>query len=502
MALSRGRRAVVSLGIAGLAACGCLASAQAQTIPDGPASSGPSLTAAGATGETSFLVENVTRAEVWRYFEPPPKGGTHPDYTFFGNRATLGVSYDGARWSTRGTLQYVRLENLPAGAIGPGLLGTGGAYFFQAGGTFSYQFYLRSLSLMWRERSRGVWIEAGRLSRAASLEAPSGDATIDRLVAEELNGRLLGDMEWSFYQRAWDGVRGGVMRGTASATLTAVMPTQGTFEESANLTMDRVRVAAAEVTLAPGTVAPRTRVEAFGMVYDDTRPVSARPDNTGIEPDRAAVRVWTLGASAAGAYPSRWGTSDAVAWIAAQTGAWYELSHRAVAATLTGGHRFTRAPWRPWLRAGMAYASGDGSVSDLRHGTFFPMLPSSDRVSRLNAYAFMNVVDRWAVVEVQPHPALEVSTGVRRVGLASERDRWYQGSGATLRGGNYFGFQGRDGRGGDTIGTVVEGAATWQPRSWWTLRAHAGRIVGGDVVSRLFRGRRLVNGWLESTVRF
>lgn len=500
MPVVRTVEAAASMVTAVVAACLWAASVEAQSAAVAPAP--PPAPPPGAAGDTSFVADNVTRAEVWRYFEPPPNGGRHPDYAFVGNRATLGALYEGSRWTARGALQYVRLENLPAGSIGPGLLGNGGAYFFQAGATFSYQFYLRSLSLGWRDQARGVWVEGGRLSRASATEAPSGDATIDRLVAEEVNGRLLGDAEWSFYQRAWDGVRAGVTRGGTSATLTAVLPTQGTFEESANLAMDRVRVAAAEVTFAPGTIAPHMRVDAFATIYDDTRPVNARPDNSNRTPARADVRVWTLGAAAVGAFPSRWGTSDVVGWAAAQSGQWYELRHRALAATGALGHRFDAAPWRPWLRFGLAHASGDADATDTRHGTFFPMLPSGDRVSRLNAYALMNVVDRWAALELTPHPRLDVSGGVRRVGLASTADRWYQGNGATLRQGNYFGFQGRDGRGASTLGTVVEGSATWRVQRAWTLRAYVGRIAGGDVVARLFRSQRLVSGWLESTLRF
>ncbi len=457
----------------------------------------------GAAGETSFLVENMTRAEIWQYFEPPPNAATHPDYVFFGNRATVGATYRGTRWSAHGALQYVRVENLPAGAIGPGLLGNGASYFFQANGTFSYQFYLRSLSLRWRDQSRGVWLEGGRLSRAAATETPSGDATIDRLVGDELNGRLLGDMEWSFYQRAWDGVRGGVTRGGVATTVTAALPTQGTFEESANLPMDRVHVAAAEVTIAPGTLVPKTRLEAFAIGYDDTRRTSARPDNSGRTPLRADIRVWTVGGSAVGAYPSRWGTSDA--------GRVDRGAIRRVVRTVASGRRGDRRAWPPRHRARRG-GRGSASASPTHRAmttppmvamrTFFPMLPSGDRVSRLNAYALMNVVDRWASLEVQPHRTLDISGSVRRVGLASGADRWYQGSGATLRLGNYFGFQGRNARGATTLGTVVEAAATWRARRWWTLRGHVGRIQGGEVVTRIFRGDRLVSGWLESTLHF
>lgn len=492
-----------------MAACVvCARSSWAQTS-EPPAAATPAPPAAtAASGTTSFLAENVTRAELWRYFQPdphpPPGGGRNPDYTFVGTRFTLGATYRGSRWSADGALQYVRLDNLPTGSVGPGFFGNGGAYFFHANGRFSYQFYLRRLSLGWRDAASGTWVEAGRFSRAAGTDVPSGDATIDRTVADELNGRLLGDAEWSFYQRAWDGVRGGVARGGVAATVTAAVPTQGTFEESANLPIDRLRVGAIEVTLAPGRLVPRTRVEAFAMFYDDRRRVTGRPDNAAANPVARAVdvQVTTVGASIAGAYPSRWGRSDLTAWGAVQTGSWYGHSHRAASATASVGHRLTGVLGRPWMRAGTVWASGDGDPADDRHGTFFPMLPSSDRVSRLNAYALMNVVDHWATLELAPHAALDLTGGLHRVSLATGADGWYQGSGASQRAGTYVGVLGLPTRGAERLGTVVETSATWRARRWWTVRGYVGRMAGGDVVAQNFAGRRLVSGWLESTLRF
>ena len=150
-------------GAAGLILCACTSVAAAQEA----APTAASTTADSAPGETSFLVENLTRAEAWGFFEPPPDGGDEPDYFFAGNRSTLGIGYEGRRWVVHGAMQYVRVENLPAGAIGPGLLGNGGAYYFQAAGTFSYQFYFRELSAAFTSVGRGVTVEAGRLSFTA-----------------------------------------------------------------------------------------------------------------------------------------------------------------------------------------------------------------------------------------------------------------------------------------------------------------------------------------------
>lgn len=462
-----------------------------------------------APGDTSFLVQNLTRAELWRFFEPRPGGGVHPDYVFLGNRSTLGARYRGARWGLHGAVQYVRLENLPSGAIGPGLLGTGGAYFYQASGTFSYQFYLRSLSASFTHPASGAWLEAGRFSRAAVEEPSSGDPTIDTLVGAHLNGRLLGDMEWSMYQRAWDGARGGIARQSWRATVTAAVPTQGTYEESANLSMAKLRVAAVEVRTGAGTLVPHTSVAAFAYGYDDRRGVTARPDNQVSLPSRrvsapleADVRIGTFGASAVGAYPNAIGRSDALVWAAAQTGQWYGQRHRAFAVAGHVGQQWTRVPWQPWLRTGVDYASGDNNAGDDAHGTFFPMLPSGNQLSRSSTYALMNVIDAWAEARLTPASTVNAQAAVHHVRLANRRDWWYTGSGATARTGNLFGFQARNTLGTQTLGTIVEGEVTWRAARWWTLRAYAGRMAGGDAVRSVFAGGRLVTAWLESLVSF
>ena len=486
-----------------LAACAAPA-AHAQRAP--PIEPAP---ASAAPGDTSFLAQNLTRVELWRFFEPQPGGGVHPDYTFLGSRTTLGARYLGARWGLHGAIQYVRLENLPSGAIGPGLLGTGGAYFYQANGTFSYQLYLRSLGLSFTHPRSGVWLEAGRFSRAAAEEPASGDPSIDVLTRAHLNGRLLGDMEWSMYQRAWDGARGGIARQGWRATVTAAVPTQGTYEESANLSMSKLRVAAVEVSTRAGALVPHTAVTAFAYGYDDRRGVTARPDNQVSLPMRrvptpteADVRIATLGASAVGAYPQAMGRWDALAWGAVQTGHWYGQRHRAFAAAGQVGHQWTRMPWQPWLRTGVDYASGDANAVDDAHGTFFPMLPSGNQLSRSSSYALMNVVDAWAEARVTPVSTVDAQAAVHRVRLAERADWWYTGSGATARVGNFFGFQARNPIGEHALGTVMEGELTWRPTRWYTLRAYAGRMAGGNAVRTVFAGRRLVTAWLESLISF
>jgi hypothetical protein len=203
-----------------------------------------------------------------------------------------------------------------------------------------------------------------------------------------------------------------------------------------------------------------------------------------------------------GVYPWRSGAWDVVVWSAGQVGAWYGQAQWAWSSIVEGGYRWTAAPLRPWLRAGVTYASGDRNPGDGRHGTFFTPLPSGDDFVPSNTYALMNVVDAWSELRLQPHRRVDAVIDVHRVSLASGDDRWYVGSGATERRGNFFGFLVRDTRGARSLGTLVEGDVSWQPVPWWTLRGYAAGFAGGDAVGAVFAGRRLFTASLESRLSF
>ena len=103
-----------------------------------------------------------------------------------------------------------------------------------------------------------------------------------------------------------------------------------------------------------------------------------------------------------------------------QLGDWYGLSHRAGSVALEAGHRWTRAAWRPWLRAGYLWASGDDDWRDDRHTTFFQMLPSSRRYALSSAYAQMNIRDVFAQAMIEPR-RFNARIEIHRLSLAKRR---------------------------------------------------------------------------------
>ena len=451
---------------------------------------------------TVWTLRNWTRVESWRFFEPPPGGGDN-EYAYSANRLQAGVTRRASRYAFTGSVQYVQFGNLPTGAVGPGPLGLGAVYFAHAGRADSRQVYLRYLNLELKNVLPSVSVQIGRLPYSSGAESASGNPTIEAVKQQRVAARLVGEFEWSLYQRAYDGVRIDSVRQPWSASFVAFHPTQGGFEDAAGLMMTDVTVLGGNVTLKPDTLLPGTELQLFAFRYDDDRNVTARPDNSGRAAARVDVGVTTFGATLVAASQPRDGRQwDGLLWFAGQTGSWFDQSHRAASIGAEAGHQWTSAQWRPWLRSGVVWASGDNEPSDERHGTFFQMLPTVRRYAQSAIYSQMNHTDIFAQALLRPTPSLGIRADVHRVGLASSRDRWYFGSGATQARGTLFGFSTRPSNGHTDLATIVETSGEYTIGRHWSVNAYVGAIRGGRVVQQDFPGRTMTFSYVENVVQF
>lgn len=420
------------------------------------------------------IIRNVTRVETWSFFKPPDGGG-EPDYSTLGNRATLGVRVEARRLVVQGSLQYAQMIGLPRRSIGPGPLGPGPIFFVSAENSRAYQLYFKTLSLRVKDVVPRLSVEAGRLNYASGEDTPFA-------------GRLIGNAEWTMFERAFDGVRADYRHPAWRAHGSFVMPTQGAFEESASATIGHVQI----TTLS----AARDGVELFAHHYRDRRAVSARPDNTGARAPRVDIRVRTIGASLARPLAG----IDVQLWGALQGGDWYGDRHRAVSASAEAGRRWPRLPAAPSVGAGVLYASGDDDPNDVHHGTFFPMVPTTAPGVLSGTYAQMNVRDAYVRAQATPHARVTISASLHRLALASREDRWYSGTGATALSGTYFGYSSRPSTLATGLGTALLVSAEAPVTPWWRVTASAALVRGGAVVRRQFAGRTLTVFVLENTV--
>jgi hypothetical protein len=458
--------------------------------------------AQAAPSSTVWTARNLTRVEMWSFFTPPPSGGD-PDSVYVGNRLQLGVSRRTARYDASILVQYVQFGGLPADAIGPGPLGLGAAYYTHAGRSDSHQVYLRYLNVRLKDLAPGLSVQVGRQPYTSGAESGSGVPKIEAVKRQRIDARLVGEFEFSLYQRAFDGVRVDLSKPTWSATAVAFRPTQGGFEDAAGITIDGIGVIGANLTLKPGTAIPRTDWQLFGFHYDDDRPVTDVPDNTGRTSTKADVAIATFGtALVTASTPGKARQWDALVWMAGQTGDWYGQVHRAYAVAVEGGHQWSQVAWSPWVRAGILEASGDDDPNDDRHSTFFQMLPTVRRFSLSTLNSQMNNRDLFVQTILRPRPALAVRVDLHRLDLASRHDRWYYGSGASREEGSPFGFGTRPSNAATRLGTMLEGSADYTISRHWSVNGYVGFGRGGEVVQRSFARSTLTYSYLEAIVQF
>jgi len=450
---------------------------------------------------TTWLLRNWTRVEWWRFFEPPPGGGDH-EYAYPVNRLQAGIRRDAARYGLTAAFQYVQFANLPPNAVGQGPLGLGAVYFGHAGRSDSHQVYLRYLHLQLKELLPGVTLQAGRMPYSSGGEDASGNAKIEAVKQQRVAARLVGEFEWSIYQRAYDGVRVDAARRGWRASAVAFSPTQGGFEDAAGLMMPDVRVVGGSFTVRPAALGEAAELQGFALRYGDDRNVAARPDNSGRAASAVDVAVNTFGATLLAASPSGARQWDGLVWVAGQTGSWYQQTHRAFSVVAEAGHQWRNVPWQPWFRGGILWASGDDDPADNRHGTFFQMLPTVRRYAQTALYSQMNSTDVFVQALARPIAELGLRADLRRVGLATARDHWYFGSGATQSRGTQFGFATRPSHDRRDLATIVELSADYAVSRHWSINGFLGVARGGEIVRRAFAGPTMTFGYIENVLQF
>jgi hypothetical protein len=313
-----------------------------------------------------------------------------------------------------------------------------------------------------------------------------------------IDGRLVGTFGWSLYQRRFDGVRVDWRGDGRYAGGGLFMVSQGGYEESANLTINRLQVGTAFAGQRRGADAES---HVFGVYYRDRRPVDIRPDNSLVPVEAADITLGAVGASHVAARRAGPGLVDYAGWGAWQGGDWYGRSHRAFSVAAQAGYRWPSVTWKPWLRAGVSHASGDPNGRDDRHETFFPMLQETQSYAQSMVYAQANLRDLFVQILAEPHARVRARLDVHRLDLAKVGDRWYQGSGATARDGRFFGYSTRPSNGARGLGTVLEASTDVRITRYWSLNGYAGRMWGGPVVRGSFVRDRLFFWYVENVLR-
>jgi len=362
------------------------------------------------------------RNELWNTFE---KQGVSTDrtYDFFLVRARGFIDVFWSNFTFHLMGQGVKAFNLPRnGAFGPGPLYFSASENDTGPGNFQIaEAYLQIKDLP----VLGFYLKGGRIGFQDGAEVLYGEPKIDWVIKARLSERLIGNWDWVNIGRRFDGGTLGYGNRVFELNVLGVSVLQGGYDFDDGLwkELGHVVVLGGSFTLKKDVILPDTQFKVFNYFYFDNRTPAKElaGDN---------LKVNTTGISIVGAYDAGPGQVDLLLWFAFQLGKFGDLDQRALGFIGEIGYQFLHVPLKPWLRAGVAYASGDGDPDDSDHGTFFNMVPTNHKwYGYADAVAFSNLEDYYLQLILTPHNKVTFAIDGYLFRLASDDEFWISGSG-------------------------------------------------------------------------
>jgi len=437
------------------------------------------------------------RDEYWNTFE---KQGANTDrnYNFFLVRARGFIDFDWSNFRIHVMGQGIKAFDLPEnGAFGPGPL------YFNASDqkTNPGNFQIAEAYLRYKDPG-GFYIKFGRLPFQEGTEVLYDSAPkLNWIIKNRLSERLIGTWDWTNVGRRFDGGSGGFTNDIFDLNLIASYVTFGGFDFDDGLwkDLDDVIIVGGSFTVKKDILLSNTQLKIFNYFYFDNRePAKALAGND--------LKINTIGANLVGAYQVGSGEIDLLLWLAFQFGEFGVEDQRALAFIAEAGYQLTEVPWKPWLRLGFAYASGDGNPNDLNNGTFFNMVPTNHKFyGYVDANAFSNLMDAYLQFFLSPHKRVGLAIDGHLFWLASDDEVWIGGSGPFNN--SVFGYAFRNPVDGNEIdknlGSEIDIEVVVKAMKYLTIHVGYSHFFGGDGVSVVFNKEDQLD-WLyaQATIHF
>lgn len=437
------------------------------------------------------------RNELWNTFQKKDSA-TDRTYDFFLLRARAFIDLDWEKVAVHVMGQGVKAFNLPEdGAFGPGPL-----YFSandQKTGPGNFQFVEAYLHL---KNLNGFYLKGGRIGYGDGGEVLYKDAPkLNWLIKKRLSERLIGNWDWTLVGRRFDGGTAGYSNADFNFNLMGANVTYGGWDIDDGLwkDLDTVVVLGGSFTVKKDVLLPNTQLQLFDyFYYDDRAPaVSLAGDD---------LKINTTGISLVGAYPAGAGEIDTMLWFAFQLGDFGDLDQRALAFIAELGYQLPSVPWKPWVRAGVAYASGDGDPDDSDFGTFFNMVPTNHKwYGYVDANAFSNLIDAYTELLFTPLPIVNFSADGHLFWLASDDEEWIGGSGPFND--SVFGYAFRSPAEGEDIESFLGGEIDLtvgiKALDYLIFQLGYSHFFGGSGVEAVFNGKDQLDWfYAQATVPF
>lgn len=425
-------------------------------------------------------VNIILRNELWNTFQKQDSD-TDRTYDFFLIRARAYFDLDWEHIAFHVMGQGVKAFNLPENAaFGPGMLYYTASDENTSPGNFQFvEAYIHLKNL------RGFYLKGGRMGfkdggQVVYTDSPKLNWVINNRLAE----RLIGNWDWTLIGRRYDGGNGGWTNEMFDINIMGANVTFGGFdiEDGYWKDLDTVGVFGGAFTVKEGVLVENTQFQLFNYFYFDNRdPAITLAGND--------LKINTTGVSIVGAYPMGAGELDTMLWLAFQLGDFGLEDQRALAFIAELGYQFTLTPWEPWLRFGIAYASGDRDPDDSNNGTFFNMVPTNHKwYGYADTQAFSNIIDLYNQILLKPHKKVLLGLEGHFFWLASDDEVWIGGSGPFND--SVFGYSFRNPTPGNNIESFLGGeidiTLSFDAYKYLVLQAGYSHYFGADGVEAIF----------------
>jgi hypothetical protein len=485
--------------LAATAAVLLLAAAEAGALPPEPGCEFRYQPSVGFTcGDHSLDLSftHRTRIELWDAW----LGNSD---TFYGLRSRTGVKYS---WKDYVTL-FGEFQDARTYGLGSSTSGAGTLYRAWGGANTRAKTKGQALRQLWAEVRpvEGLSFRIGRQDIKLGTQAMYPEANWKYLKIKRTSQRLVGTVGWTNVERTNDGM---VLQYDTEGYNTYVFvanPTTGVFDHDGGYRRQHsIYYGGISLIAKRNTLVENTEFRGFLLGYDDDRNGS-----DGGLPDK--VGIFTFGGSLIGIYPVGPGNLDLTLWAAGQLGTYNHMDHIAGAAIAEIGYQLPDVWSKPWLRAGVNYASGD-TEDNGSHKTFFNMLPTNHLYYGFaDQFAFQNLVDVFAQLMLKPHERVALNLMFHQFYLATDWDMQYFGTGAFTKEnrptGANFGYGGRPSGGANEIGQEFDIVLDFKLCTGVAVQGGWAMIWGDKVIDKNVSAGRLNNdkvdfGYLQVTLNY
>jgi hypothetical protein len=473
------------------------------------------VTALNANAQTSaagqFCDKTITgslraRGYGWHWFTPTSRNN---DYQYPGN--IFRISFCTTRHETDLDAEFAVpfMFWLPTDATGTGpqqgALGFGANYFSANNGErnaaliFPRQLYAKFKVAGNKDNT----VQLGRFTFLDGTEITPKNDTLATLKRDRVTQRLLGDFGFSDVGRSFDGVHYSYSASESNnLTITAAIATRGVFQVD-GWGWNRVGFVygAYSKEWGKGHHAADSRV--FMIEYDDWRgvlkvdnqPTAVRAANKG------NIVLNTFGGHSIHALDTSAGTFNLMIWGVGQTGRWGVQKQRSGAIDAEAGFQPTMLPFKPWIRGGYTWGSGDDRIGNNTHGTFFQLLPTPRPYARFPFFNMMNNEDIYGALILRPNSRLTTWSEFHSLRLADNNDLWYSGGGAFQPW--TFGYTGRSTSDRRSLANLYDTSIEYRANSKVAFTGYFGYAQGLAVMKQIYpKGKNGKFGYVEAFYRF